>query len=76
MITVWQSGFLPGHSTVTQLIEIHTEFCKAVSQNKEIKVVFLDISKAFDRVQHDKLLDVMEKAGVAEHERLFIAHLY
>ena len=52
MISVWQSGFLPGSSTVTQLIEIYDQFCKAVSKGKEIRVVFLDISKAFDRVWH------------------------
>jgi hypothetical protein len=50
MISVWQSGFLPGVSTITQLVEIYDLFCKAVSQGKDIRVVFLDISKAFDRV--------------------------
>jgi hypothetical protein len=50
MISLWQSGFLPGTSTVTQLVEIYDQFCKAVSAGKDIRVVFLDISKAFDRV--------------------------
>ena len=56
LISVWQSGFLPGSSTVTQLTEIYNEFCKAVNKGKEIRVVFLDISKAFDRVWHKGLL--------------------
>ena len=50
MISIWQSGFIPGCSTVYRLIEIYNTFCKAVSDGKEIRVVFLDISRAFDRV--------------------------
>ena len=63
-ISLWQSGFLPGHSTVTQLIEIYDEFCKAVDQGKEIRVVLLDISKAFDRVWHAGLLNKLKGAGI------------
>ena len=40
LISIWQSGFLPGSSTVTQLVELHYQFCKAVSDNKEIRVFF------------------------------------
>jgi hypothetical protein len=53
MLSIWQSGFLPGVSTITQLIEIYDQFCRAVSQGKDICVVFLDISKAFDRFWHN-----------------------
>ena len=35
---------------VYQLIEIYNTVCKDVSDGKEIRVVFLDISRAFDRV--------------------------
>ena len=63
-ISLWQSGFLPGHSTVTQLIEIYDEFCKAVEKGKEIRVVFLDISKAFDRVWHAGLIHKLKGSGI------------
>ena len=55
-LSVWQSGFLPGCSTVTQLIEIYNTFCSAIYKNKEIRIVFFDISKAFDRVWHKGLI--------------------
>ena len=37
---------------------------------------FVDYQKAFDRVRHDKLLEVMEKAGIPELERRLIINLY
>jgi hypothetical protein len=63
-ISLWQSGFLPGHSTVTQLIEVYDELCKAVEKGKEIRIVFLDISKAFDRVWHAGLLNKLKGSGI------------
>jgi hypothetical protein len=63
-ISLWQLGFLPGHSTITQLIELYDEFCKAVEKGKEIRVVFLDISKAFDRVWHAGLLQKLKGCGI------------
>jgi hypothetical protein len=39
-------------------------FCQAVSDGKEIRVVFLDISKAFDRVWHKGLIWKLHKIGI------------
>jgi hypothetical protein len=65
LISIWQSGFLPGRSTVTQLVEMYDLFCKAVNSGKEIRVVFLDISKAFDRVWHKGLLYKLKSCGIS-----------
>jgi hypothetical protein len=51
-------------STITQLVEIYDHFCRAVSHGKDIRVVFLDISKAFDRVWHAGLLFKLKKCGI------------
>jgi hypothetical protein len=64
LLSIWQSEFIPGSSTVTQLIEIYDQFCKAIDDRKEVRVVFLDISKAFDRVWHKGLLHKLEKNGI------------
>ena len=50
LITSHQSGFTPGDSAVNQLLYITNEFGRALDEGKEVRVVFCDISKAFDRV--------------------------
>ena len=49
-LTSLLSGFMPGDSTVNQLTFLYNIFCQALYANKEIRVVFCDISKAFDNV--------------------------
>ena len=56
IISIYQSGFLPDLSAVTQLVEVYHSFCKVVDEGKEIRVVFIDISKAFDKVWHKGLI--------------------
>ena len=46
----FQSGFTPGDSAVFQLAALYHTFSIAVDEGREIRVVFCDISKAFDRV--------------------------
>ena len=36
IISQWQSGFMPGCSTITQLLEIYHTFCEAVDRGKEV----------------------------------------
>ena len=50
IITCLQSGFVPGDSTVNQLVDIYNTFCKTLDNGLEVRAVFCDISKAFDRV--------------------------
>ena len=56
ILTPLQSGFVPQDSTVKQLVDIYNTFCKALDEGKEVRAVFCDISKAFDRVWHRGLL--------------------
>ena len=45
-------------------------------EKKKLYLCFVDYQKAFDRVKHDKLVEVMEKAGIPELERRLIINLY
>ncbi len=60
-----QSGFVPGDSTVNQLTYLYTIFSEALDSGKEIRAVFCDISKAFDRVWHKGLLYKLESSGIS-----------
>ena len=60
-----QSGFLPGDSTVNQLTFLYNTFCQALDSGKEVRAVFCDISKAFDRVWHAGLLAKLKAACVS-----------
>ncbi|MEW8548517.1 MAG: reverse transcriptase family protein [Candidatus Thiodiazotropha sp.] len=64
VITCLQSGFVPGDSTTNQLVEIYNTFCKALDEGKEVRAIFCDISKAFDRVWHKGLLFKLKNAGI------------
>ena len=54
LITISQSGFRPGYSVTNQLIHLVHEICKSFdcTENLEVRSVYLDMSKAFDKVWH------------------------
>ena len=58
LFTPSQSGFLAGDSCIAQLLSIIHEIQTSFDSNPpaDVKGVFLDISKAFDKVCHEGLL--------------------
>ena len=85
----YQSGFLPGHSTVHHLIEVVHQTCIALENYETSCHVFCDISKAFDRVWHKGLILKLENYGIIgnlllwfkdylsnRHQKVFINGVY
>ena len=64
LIYPYQSGFLPGHSTVYQLIDIYHQICQSIDAKQHTCMVFCDISKAFDRVWHKGLIFKLRQNGM------------
>ena len=56
LISQNQSGFRPGDSTINQLLSITNEIYEAFENFEEVRAVFLDISKAFDKTWHAGLI--------------------
>ena len=67
LLTPSQSGFRPGDSTVNQLLSITHKIYSAFEEfpSRETRAIFLDISKAFDKVCHDGLLFKLKCYGIS-----------
>ena len=48
----YQSRFQPNDSTVNQLLEIYNTIISNLDKGKDARIIFCDISKAFDKVWH------------------------
>ena len=59
-----QSGFIPGDSTVHQLLCIYNDLYPSFDGEITTQAVYLDISKAFDRVWHKGLVSKLEAIGI------------
>ena len=60
-----QSGFKPGDSCTNQLLCINHDIYQSLDDGLETRGVFLDISKAFDKVWHEGLLFKLKQNGIS-----------
>ena len=64
LIAPSQHGFVPRKSTATQLLVTLNEWTKKYDKGDNLNVIYTDFSKAFDRVSHKKLIQVLYSFGV------------
>ena len=64
LIKLSQFGFLKGFSCLTNLLSFYSEVFESVDNNVEYDAVFLDFSKAFDKVPHERLIRKIEAHGI------------
>ena len=65
LISPSQSGFKPGDSSINQLLSITHDIYKSPDCGYEVRGVFLDISKTFDKVWHDGIIFKLEQNGIS-----------
>ena len=56
-----QHGFVPGKSTQTQLLLYYKDIYETLQEGKKIDTVFLDFARAFDKVEHEILMQKIAK---------------
>ena len=65
-LTKYQSEFRPDDSTTNQLIKMYQIILEYLDKGKDIKFIFCDESKAFDKVWHRGLLHELKNMELAE----------
>ena len=66
-ISAVQHGFLPGRSCVTQLITVLDQTGTQLDAGKQTDIIYLDMSKAFEKVNHTLLLHKLQHLNITGH---------
>ena len=69
-----QDGFRKGRGTRDQIANIHWIIEKAREYQKSI--CFIDYTKAFDCVDHNKLWKILKEMGIPDHLTCLLRNLY
>ena len=65
LISQHQSGFKPGDSCINQLLSITHEIYQSFDEIFNVRSVFLDISKVFNKVWHHGLIFKLKQNGIS-----------
>jgi hypothetical protein len=59
-----QSAYKAGHSVETAILRVHNDILQAIDRQEIVLLVLLDLSAAFDTIDHDFLLQRMSTIGI------------
>ena len=71
-----QAGFRKGRVTRDQIVNIHWIIEKAREFQKNIYFCFIDHTKVFDCVDHNKLWKILKEMGIPDYLTYFLRNLY
>ena len=66
MFSTLLTGFRKNHNTQYSLLKMLELWREALDQRKSVSAIFMDLSKAFDTLNHDLLLAKLEAYGFSE----------
>ena len=58
-----QYGYRPKHSCVHALVDFTEKLCKNMDNKLTSQACFIDLSKAFDTIKHERLISKLEFCG-------------
>ena len=61
------------HSTETALLKVHNDICMSLDSGQCVLLVLLDLSAAFDTIDHDMLLTRLLKLGITDTPLLWFS---
>jgi len=71
-----QAGFRKGRGTRDQIANIRWIIEKAREVQKNIYFCFINYSRAFDCVDHNKLWKILKEMGIPDHLTCLLRNLY
>ena len=71
-----QAGFRKSRGTRDQIANIHWIMETAIEFQKNIYFCFMDYTKAFDCVEHNKLWKILQEMGIPDHLTCLLRNLY
>ena len=64
---IYQTAFRAHHSAETALVRIHNDIAQSIDSRRSMFLVQLDLSAAFDTINHNTLLRRLFGHGLSEH---------
>jgi len=64
LLTACQHGFIKGRSCITQLLATLDHWTEVMDRDGDVDAIYLDFSKCFDSVPHERLLLKIQKYGI------------
>ena len=71
-----QSGFRPEMGTREGIFNLRTICERTLEVNQDVYICFIDYKKAFDRVNHSKMIECSSEIGVDRKDLRIIANMY
>lgn len=62
----FQQGFRKNRSCLEELLDYYNNILNSIVWGKNVAVIYLYFSKAFDKVNHEILIKKVKKLGIAE----------